>query len=32
MVKATMNALRNIFDAKALASRRGVDIQTIFMN
>ena len=32
MVKATMNALRNIFDAKALASRRGVDMQTIFMN
>ena len=32
MVKATMNALRNIFDAKALATRRGVDIQTIFMN
>lgn len=32
MVKATMNALRNIFDAKALASRRGIDIQTIFMN
>jgi small subunit ribosomal protein S5 len=32
MVKATMNALRNIYDAKALASRRGVDIQTIFMN
>lgn len=32
MVKATMNALRNIFDAKALSSRRGVDIQTIFMN
>lgn len=32
MVKATMNALRNIYDAKALATRRGVDIQTIFMN
>jgi small subunit ribosomal protein S5 len=32
MVKATMNALRNIFDAKTLASRRGVDVQTIFMN
>jgi small subunit ribosomal protein S5 len=32
MVKATMNALRNIFDAKALALRRGVEVNTIFMN
>ena len=32
MVKATMNALRNIFDAKALASRRGVEITKIFLN
>lgn len=32
LVKATMNALRNIFDAKALAARRGVDIEKIFMN
>jgi small subunit ribosomal protein S5 len=32
MVKATMNALKNIYDAKALALRRGVDIQTVFMN
>ena len=32
MVKATMNALRNVFDAKVLASRRGVDMQSIFMN
>jgi small subunit ribosomal protein S5 len=32
MVKATMNALRNLFDAKALAARRGTDLQTIFLN
>jgi small subunit ribosomal protein S5 len=32
MVKATMKALRNISDAKIVAGRRGVDIQTIFMN
>ena len=32
MVKATMNALKNIYDAKALATRRGVDLQTVFMN
>ena len=32
MVKATMNALRNLFDAKTLSNRRGVDMQTIFMN
>lgn len=32
LVKATMNALRNIFDAKTLAARRGTDLQTIFMN
>ena len=32
MVKATMNALRNIHDAKSLSSRRGVDMQSIFMN
>jgi len=32
MVKATMNALRNIHDAKSLSTRRGVDLQTIFMN
>ncbi len=32
MVKATMNALRNIFDAKALANRRGVEMTKIFMN
>ncbi|MBN8585528.1 MAG: 30S ribosomal protein S5 [Ignavibacteria bacterium] len=31
-VKATMNALKNIYDAKAMASRRGVDIQTVIMN
>lgn len=31
-VKATMNALKNIYDAKAIASRRGVDIQTVIMN
>ena len=32
MVKATMKALRNIRDAKIVSSRRGVDIQTLFMN
>ncbi|MEO8514695.1 MAG: 30S ribosomal protein S5 [Ignavibacteria bacterium] len=32
VVKATMNALRNIYDAKTLATRRGTDLQTIFMN
>jgi small subunit ribosomal protein S5 len=32
MVKATMNALRNVFDAKALAARRGVEVNKIFMN
>jgi small subunit ribosomal protein S5 len=32
MVKATMNALKNIFDAKALSLRRGVEIDKIFMN
>lgn len=32
MVKATMKALRSISDAKIVAGRRGVDIQTIFMN
>ena len=30
MVKATMNALRNVFDAKSLAARRNVDAQSIF--
>jgi small subunit ribosomal protein S5 len=32
MVKATMKALRSISDAKIVAARRGVDIQSIFMN
>jgi len=32
MVKATMKALRSISDAKIIAARRGVDIQSIFMN
>jgi len=32
MVKATMNALRNLNDAKSLANRRGVDLKTIFLN
>jgi small subunit ribosomal protein S5 len=32
MVKATIDALRNIYDAKALALRRGVDAQSIYMN
>lgn len=31
-VKATMNALKNIYDAKSIASRRGVDVQTVIMN
>jgi small subunit ribosomal protein S5 len=32
VVKATMNALRNIYDAGTLASRRGVELNKIFMN
>jgi len=32
VVKATIDALRNIYDAKALAARRGVDAQSIYMN
>ncbi|HEY3251147.1 MAG TPA: 30S ribosomal protein S5 [Ignavibacteria bacterium] len=32
VVKATMKALRSISDAKMASSRRGVEIQTIFMN
>ncbi|RPI19405.1 MAG: 30S ribosomal protein S5 [Ignavibacteriae bacterium] len=32
MVKATMNALKNVFDAKALAARRGTEVSKIFMN
>lgn len=32
MVKATMNALRNVFDAKAVSERRGVEISSLFMN
>jgi len=32
MVKATIDALRNIYDAKAMAQRRGVDAQSIYMN
>lgn len=32
MVKATMRALRNISDAKMASNRRGIDIQTLFMN
>jgi small subunit ribosomal protein S5 len=32
MVKATMNALRNVFDAKAISERRGVEINSLFMN
>ena len=30
MVKATMNALKNVFDAKSLAARRNVEIQSIY--
>ncbi len=32
MVKATMNALRNVFDAKAISERRGVEINSLFLN
>src|SRR4030095_1111511 len=32
VVKATMRALRSISDAKIVAARRGIDMQTIFMN
>lgn len=32
MVKATMNALKNVFDAKAISERRGVEINSLFMN
>lgn len=32
MVKATIDALRNIYDAKALAARRGVEASSIYMN
>ena len=31
MVKATMKALKNIFDAKTVAERRGVEINSLFM-
>src|SRR5438477_4047243 len=32
VVKATIDALRNIYDAKAMAQRRGVDTQSIYMD
>jgi small subunit ribosomal protein S5 len=32
MVKATINALKNVYDAKTLALRRGVEVSKIFMN
>lgn len=32
MVKATINALKHVYDAKAIAERRGVQIQDILMN
>ena len=32
MVKATMNALKNVFDAKAISERRGVEINSLFLN
>ena len=32
MVKATMVALKNLFDAKTVAERRGVEINSLFMN
>jgi small subunit ribosomal protein S5 len=31
MVKATMNALKNVYDAKSLGSRRNVEPQSIYM-
>ena len=32
VVKATIDALRHIYDAKAMAARRGVEPQSIYMN
>ncbi len=32
VVKATISALRNVFDAKAIAERRGVEIQSLYNN
>jgi small subunit ribosomal protein S5 len=32
MVKATMNALLNLHDAKSIAQRRGVELSSLFMN
>ncbi len=32
VVKATMNALRNVYDAKAISERRGVEISSLFLN
>lgn len=32
MVKATMNALKNVFDAKAISERRGIEINSLFLN
>jgi small subunit ribosomal protein S5 len=32
MVKATMNALRNLYDASTLSARRGVDVKDIYLN
>lgn len=31
VVKATISALRRVFDAKAIAARRGVEMQSIYM-
>jgi small subunit ribosomal protein S5 len=32
VVKATISALKKVYDAKAISSRRGVEIQSLFMN
>ena len=32
VVKATMNALKNVFDAKAISEKRGVEINSLYMN
>jgi small subunit ribosomal protein S5 len=32
VVKATISALRKVYDAKAISDRRGVEIQSLFLN
>jgi hypothetical protein len=31
MCKATISALKRVYDAKAISTRRGVEIQSLFM-